>query len=341
MKKLSSTLLLVGLILFGCGEDKSTGPAEPAPARSAYVVNGLAQTLSIFDMEGKTMANDVVQVGKYPNWIVIRGDRAYVVNSGDNSVQVIDLADNATLGLIDTGDGTNPMQIAFLSDNKAYATNYLTDEVVVIDIGAMAVTKRIVVGKAPNTVVVSEGKVYVGNTASAFDGTTVTYGQGTVSVIDGASDEVIETINVGTNPQFAAVDAGGDVHIVCTGDYGAVEGEVYIVDGASDEVVATVAIGGAPGQIAIVSTGIAYLASWSGLLAYSTSDYSVVHASSNPLSEYAGSSGVAADSEGKVYVCVPDWTGGGADKLLVMDSASETLIGSYTPGGGAQLVALR
>jgi len=331
--------LLVGLILFGCGEDKATGPVEPAPARSAYVVNGLAQTLSIFDMEGKTMANDVVQVGKYPNWIVIREDRAYVVNSGDNSVQVIDLADNTTLGLIDTGDGTNPMQIAFLSDNKAYATNNLTDEVVAIDIEPMAVTKRIAVGEAPNAVVVSEGKVYVGNTA--FDGATFTYGQGTVSVIDGASDEVIETINVGTNPQFAAVDADGDVHVVCTGDYGAVEGEVHVVDGASDEVVATVGIGGTPGQIAIIPTGIAYLASQLGLLGYSTSDYSVVHASSNPLSEYAGSSGVAADSEGKVYVCVPDWTGGGADKLLVMDSASETLIGTYTPGGGAQLVALR
>ena len=95
------------------------------PSKAVYIINGLAETLSVFDIEQQTITNGVLTVGKWPNWIAVRGDRAYVVNSGDHTVQVIALDAMSSVGTIDVGEGANPMQIAFLSDQKAYVTNNL------------------------------------------------------------------------------------------------------------------------------------------------------------------------------------------------------------------------
>ena len=331
-------IAVMAMVFVGCSEDSPTGPGlDTVPSKAVYIINGLAETLSVFDIEQETMTNDVLTVGKWPNAIAVRGDRAYAVNSGDHTVQVIDLDAMESVGTIDLGAGANPMQIAFLSDQKAYVTNNLTNTVAVVDLGAMTVTKTIAVGMTPTSVVVSEGKVYVGNTAFQWP----SYGEGTVSVISTETDEVVGTIPVGINPQFAGVDASGRVHVVCTGDYAEVEGAVYVIDPSSDTVSAMVSVGGAPGAIAITPDGRAYLTSASGLLAYETSDGSVVHSGSEPMTAYAGASGITVGSTGRLYVCVPDWTSQGLDKLMVVDGISEELLGTYTPGGGAQCAAVR
>jgi len=66
----------------------------------------------------------------------------------------------------------------------------------------------------------------------------------------------------------------------------------------------------------------------------------MIHTAAAPLSDFAGGSGLAFDRDGNAYICVPDWAGGEGDKLLVMD-ASENLVGTYSVGGGASIIALR
>ena len=121
MRKFAShfiiTLLSFSIIfaIVSCGEDEEEAEI-PQVSRAAYIVNGAAETLSVFDIETSEMKNDVLTLGKIPNDIKIQGDKAYVVNYGDNNVQIIDLESLTDIGIIDVGDGAGPEKIAFADD---------------------------------------------------------------------------------------------------------------------------------------------------------------------------------------------------------------------------------
>ncbi|HID94870.1 MAG TPA: YncE family protein [Candidatus Latescibacteria bacterium] len=332
--------LLAAILIAGCGKKEPVGPQTVSvPERAALIVNGLAETISILDIEQGVITNDVVTVGKWPNAIVIRDGRVYVVNSGDNNIQIFDLSNMLNVRFVDIGSNTNPMQMAFLNDRFAYVTTSVISGVSKVDLDLMKVVKVIPLGQSLTGVVAFGGKVYV--TDTAFDPTTYAYGQGKVYVIDPAADDVVAEIEVGTNPQFVVVDGDGELNVVCTGDYVATEGQVYVIEPQTDEVVEVIEIGGAPTGITIATDGKAYLASSQGLLSYDTVSNVVLHSGADPLSAFAEAFGVAADPEGYIYVCVPDWTGAGGDRLLVMDPVTEEIVGTYTAGSGAQLVAIR
>jgi hypothetical protein len=116
-------------------------------------------------------------------------------------------------------------------------------------------------------------------------------------------------------------------------------GKLCVIDANKDEVVKTVELGTTPSAIAIAPNGVAYITSGVGLLAYDTNAGTLLYDVTGALQDFAGGSGLAFDSEGNGYVCVPDWTGEGKDKLLVMD-VNEKLAGTYVPGGGASAVAV-
>jgi len=337
MNRILALLVMCICILTGCGEKEETPEVSVPVARAAYIINGNAQTISVFDIEKSEVRNDVLPVGKYPADIKIRGDRAYVVNSGDNSIQIIDLASLKQVGMINTGDGTSPERIGFVTDRKAYVSCLTTNSAKVIDMISQQAAKNIPVGVWPQGVAVSKQKVYVCNTA--YDLASKSYGKGTVSVIDSSTDTVIKTINVETNPTEAAI-SNGMVVILCTGNYGDIVGKLVIIDPATDSVAKTIDLGATPSGVAISPKGIAYVTSFGGLLSADTGSGSMIHTAAAPLSDFAGGAGLAIDKDGNGYICVPDWTPAGKDKLLVMD-ASEKLVGTHKLSGGASIIALR
>ena len=324
---LSGLLLIFSLM--GCGEDDEG--EIPEVSRAAYILNGAAETLSVFNLETSEMENDVLPVGKWPNDIQIVDNKAYVVNTGDNNVQIIDLATLTDTGIIDVGEGSGPEKIGFVG-GKAYVSCNYTGTANVVDLASGSVTKSIEVGVGPWGVAVVGQKVYVSNTA--YDGATFSYGDGTVSVIDSATDEVIKTINVETNPT-EIVAFGGSILVQCTGNYAEITGKLSVIDTASDTVTQTIDLGTAPSGIAISPNGKAYITSFGGLIPVDLSSGTI----EGPLADFGGGAGLAFDKAGNGYICVPDWAGAGGDKLLIMDS-SEGLAGSYGPGGGASIIAI-
>jgi len=331
---------LLGLMLIfsfiGCDEDGDNGE-DLTVSKAVYILNGAAETLSVLDVETWEITNDVMTVGSIPADLKIRGGRAYVVNYGDNSVQVIDLETLTNVNVINVGDGTGPEKIGIVGDNKAYVSCNSVSLVNVMDLASGQVTESIEVGVTPWGVAAVGQRVYVCNSSAVFDvaAGAMSYGDGTVSVIDSATDTVIKTINVGLNPTEIAV-SGGKVLVQCTGNYFDVMGKLCVIDTASDTVVQTIDLGATPSGIAVSPDGMAYVTSVGGLIPVDLDSGSALA----PLATFAGGSGLAFDSDGNGYMCIPDWMGGGGDKLLVMD-ASENLVGTYIPGGAAQFVAVR
>lgn len=324
--------LLLVFAMIGCGEDEEENNTQEV-AKAAYIVNGSSQTISVFDIEKLEMKNDVLPVGKWPADIKIKGDKAYVVNTGDNNVQVIDLQTLTNAGLINIGDGTSPEKIGFADDAKAYVSCNWTESVKVIDLNSQSVTKEISVGLAPWGIAVANSKVYACNTN--YDGATGSYGKATVSVIDSSTDKVIKEIDVEMNA--TEVEVSGDKVIVqCTGNYADATGKICVIDTGSDSVIKTIDLKTTPSGMAVSSNGKVYVTSFGGVVAVDINAGSL----GSIMPEFAGGSGLAFDKDGNGYICVPDWMGGGSDKLLIMD-ASGKLSGTYSAGGGASIIALR
>ena len=103
-----------------------------------------------------TSAQGMVPVGAFPTGVAVspEGARVYVVNSGDDSVSVID-TDTATAA-ITIAVGRAPYGIALSPDGRtAYVANAGGNSVSVIDTHAFAVASTIAVGENPYGVAVA------------------------------------------------------------------------------------------------------------------------------------------------------------------------------------------
>jgi YVTN family beta-propeller protein len=328
IKLAAVALAIAGAILLsfvGCEKDSNTVTAPPVAATSSvmYVLNSLGASISVIDLTKDTVYNNVATVGMWPNQILYNDAKLYVVNSGSNNVQVFDASTYALKGAISLGANNNPMLIAILSSDKAYVTCSQSNCVKVVNPTSFAVLKTIPVGVGATGVAITNGKVYVTN--SAFDGATYAYGPGTVSVISTTADTVIKTITVSKNPQACAVAPDGKVHVICTGDYGAEVGKLVIIDPSTDAVTTTVTVGGSPSSIAVASTGTGYLGTFGkGIVRYNATTYAV---QDSALSGKDGSA-IAFDLSGNVYVAAF-----GVDKVEKLD-ASNVLKKEYAVGDG-------
>jgi len=305
--------------------------AEP----TAYVINTSGETLSKINLTTGAVTNDILPLGSdlfsFPNQIIVRDSMAYVVASGTNEIQLINLNTETTVGFISTGDGTNPYWMAFLDEQYAYVTTLLTGRLLKLDMQAMTVVDSIdLQGKSPEGVAVHDGKLYVALTG--FDFNTFLYDPGMVAVVDPAGDSLVGHVPVGTNPQFLDVDQNGEIHVVCTGDYASAFGRSYIIDGVDDTVIDSVVLGGNPGMIAIGPDDVAAVAAGgfatSGYVyTYSTSDNTPYHTESNPLPVDSGCTGVAVFQDSTWF------TATFADVVRQIDSAGVSQ-GTFSLGDG-------
>ncbi|MBM3212102.1 hypothetical protein FJZ33_07780, partial [Candidatus Poribacteria bacterium] len=146
--------IIIAFVILGCGEDEASNNT-PEVSRAAYIINGSAQTISVFALDTNEIRNDVFTTGKYPNDIKFLEDKAYIVNTGDNNVQIVDLKTLTTVGNINIGDGTSPEKIGILDAGKAYVSCNWTKSTKAVDLTGQKVIKEIPVGVAPWGVAVS------------------------------------------------------------------------------------------------------------------------------------------------------------------------------------------
>ncbi|MFI1265682.1 IPT/TIG domain-containing protein, partial [Streptomyces kronopolitis] len=164
------------------------------------------------------------------DYVVLAELFAYVANSGDGSVSVINTATNAVIDTIAVGQGVSDVAV-YPGGNRAYAINGIAS-VSVIDTVTNTVIDTIAVGLGPAGVAVlpDGSRVYVSSA-----------NHGSVSVIDTVTNTVIDTIAVGASLLGIAVSPdGGRVYAV-----NPVDRSVAVIDTSSNAVIGTVYVGGA------------------------------------------------------------------------------------------------
>lgn len=238
-----------------------------------------------FDTETNELLKSV-EVGNHPAHIVFTedGKLALVTNNEDNNVSVIDMNNYSVIQTINTGKGPHGFRIS-ADSQKAYIANMGEDTVSVLDIKTMTEDKKITVGSTPVTTgITTDGrtlvatlnaenmlaivdleteevqKVEVGNgPAQVYIDANNQYAyvanQGTenapsntVSVVDLATKEVLETIETGKG-SHGVVTSSDAKRLYVTNMY---ENTVSVIDTAQMKVIDTIEVGEIPNGISIM-----------------------------------------------------------------------------------------
>lgn len=215
----------------------------------AYVT--LLDTGKISILNGKTteiIDSILLPAGTHPDDIAFNKNNGllYLIDRGayPNILRVFDIQSKQVVANISVGINSNDVAINS-NISKVYVTsddgNSMTKDVVhVIDASSNTVDTTVPVGMHPLGIAVNSftNKMYVTNFESD-----------TVSVIDGATNTVIDTIAVGNGsyPSAVAVDMNKNVIYVTN----VRKDTVSVIDGATNTIIDTIPVGNAPRDIVV------------------------------------------------------------------------------------------
>lgn len=273
-----------GTRLLAVGEPTSEthGHAASAAAHGKSESKGLLLVFDAGKLESGPAAS--ITVGAHPAHVVVdrAGVRAFVTNSGDNSVAVIDLKRKNIVRTVRVGRYPHGLRIS-PDGHDVYVANVEDGSVSVIDTTTLAEVARIPVGRAPVQVGFTPdgAQVYVSlrdeNSVAVIDTTkrvktaTIAVGRGpvqvhatpdgrfvfvanqgteaepadTVSVVEVASGRVVDTIRTGKGAHGVAVSDDGALVFVTN----IVDGTVAVIDAASRSMIETFHVGRGPNGV--------------------------------------------------------------------------------------------
>ncbi|MGB9590220.1 MAG: YncE family protein [candidate division WOR-3 bacterium] len=241
--------------------------SEGISAYSIYILEDMAEAIAVYLPLSDSLVGPV-PAGATPNLLFSGGGRLYLINSGFSgspSVMVYEpTVPPSLVSSIPMPPGSNPYAGTFL-DGRLYVSGFASDMLYILD--GNAIVDSIRVGKAPEGVLAFGGRIYV--VCSGYDLATYSFGPGSLYRYDPGSGQM-DSVPLGTNPQFCATDNLGRLHVLVTGDYpdygGSSWGSVVVVDpwnlAAVDSVILT---GHSPGAIAILGDW-GYAVGWDGVL---------------------------------------------------------------------------
>jgi YVTN family beta-propeller protein len=288
-----------------------------------------------------------IPVGNWPVRVGVNPltNRIYVANDTGDSVSVIDGPTNTVVTTIPVGDWprgvavnmtTNRIYVANQHDNNVSVIDGATDTEIDTDGNPGNGITRIPVGSGPVGVDVNPttNRIYVAN---------FSWGSGSVSVIDGATNTEIDTdgnpengttrIPVGDRPQYVAMNS--TTNRIYVANWGS--SDVSVIDGATNTVVATIPVGSGPLGVDVnPSRNRVYVAN------YDSDNVSVIDGASNTeidtdgnpgngitrISVGSGPQGVAANPvTSRVYVANTE-----SDGVSVIDGANDTVVATVPVG---------
>lgn len=194
------------------------------------VMSGNGKTVRVVDLQTNSIVGSPITVGTAPAGLGVTPNGAYVYvinyidgNPGTGTISIIRTSDNTVVGTIPGFSG--PFSIAITPDGSfAYVTNFGSNNfepygttVSVVDLSSNTIVKTISLGIQPSGLAITpDGRyAYASNYNTLYESPTgfqnLTPGQGTVNIIDIASNTVIPPIiAVDQSPANIAISPNGE-----------------------------------------------------------------------------------------------------------------------------------
>ncbi len=274
MKRILLSLLpflLLILLTGGCTENP-VGPAAPAVQanKGVYVLNeGLYSqnnsSITYFDLATKTATQNVFEaangrsLGDTGNELVVSGKTGFITVNVSNKVEIIDMNTFRSKGSIDLGAFSGPRRVWAKDSVTAYVTGF-SGKVYRINASTLSVEKEIAVGNYPEGIIEHNGKLLVANSGLG--------GGNSVTVIDLATETVVKTITVGTNPINMVKDRNNFIYAICTGRYDSsdIGGAFYKIDPNAFTVTDSIIITQNPQDVVVTQENMAYFVNNLGIM---------------------------------------------------------------------------
>lgn len=216
MKYLLTAFFL--LFLASCIEKPITPDDYSSFGRGAYIVNegnfnSGNGSVSFFSYDSAKVLNDLFfkknsrPLGDVPNSMTIQSETAYIVVNNSGKIEIADARSMASTGII-TGLNS-PRNIAMASNAKAYVTSLWSDSVTIINLADNSVSGWIDIGRTSESILV----------AGAFTYITSWMGDSVVTVINNTTDEIVDRIVAGPEPESLVLDNNFDLWVLCTGGW--------------------------------------------------------------------------------------------------------------------------
>jgi hypothetical protein len=307
--------------LLGCAE---TAAPPPAPEEMVVVLNTAGATLSLVPVTAPTQistiplgASDVEPVS-----VAIRGGTAVVPLRARSALAVVDLRQQQLVNTIRLQPGSAVAGAAMVDDSVAYVSNPNLNSITRVDL-ATGDTASLAVGSTPQQVTFTRGRLLVLN--ANLDSLGKPAGESWISVIDpaggdrGAVIDSIPLIGPG-NAEFSAVASDGLVYVVQVGDPSTDEGRLSVVDPVRRQELASFGgFGFGPGDLTADGGDRLLISSRTeGVMEFDTAERAIVRGEGNGV-PVPGNTGVAVDSQGRIYALESGCSDNGVLHLLRPD----------------------
>ncbi len=300
-------------------------------------------SISFINPSNNTLINNVFTLvnnrplGDVTQSMTIYNGIGYIVVNNSQKVEVVNIADFRSTATVTTSNGItlkSPRYFLVIDSTKAYISDWVDNNIKVINLSSLGFTKTITTGGGPEQMAMVNGSVYVAN-----NGGLNTNSDSTVTVIDPTTDQVVTSIKVGYAPTAIKVDANNMLWVMCSNYYDyttngyAGPGHLVKINPSTNTVVATYAVVGNPERLAINKVGNVLYYEGAGVYKFNITDTA---ATQTPLAAAPGVSGfygVGVDpNNGNIYgAYAPTFTSAG--QVYEYNSSGGSLA-NYTVGIG-------
>jgi YVTN family beta-propeller protein len=210
-------------------------------------------SLSFYSYDSSKLYNNVFfnvngrPLGDVPYTMIISGDKAYIVVNNSGKVEVVD---KNTISSVKTISGlTSPRYVLLITNDKAYISSLYSDKITILNLQADTVSGYIDIRRTSETMLLKGDKAYVSCWASGNE----------IMIINTKTDQVIDSIEVGQEPESMVLDKMNRLWVLCSGGYtGQSNPELIAVNTLTDEIEKRVAFPGGdsyPSSLQINKTG--------------------------------------------------------------------------------------
>lgn len=251
------SILAAFLIVAGC----DTVNEDPDPPRGVVVANqgnfgdGNGSVSTYDPVSGAVEAAAIGSLGSIVQSLLLSDTSLYVMANTGSRVDVFDARSyERTAQIPDVvsprymlADGSSGFVTSLFGAEGSFTGGLVT----VLDLDSMTKVDEIGVGDNPEGLALVESRLHVANHG---------FGEGsTVSVVDVAAREVVETIDVECDgPRFLVADAEEEVFVFCTGrtiyddefnPIGETDGAIRVLDGRTGAILARIDVDGRIGTV--------------------------------------------------------------------------------------------
>lgn len=332
--------------LWACAE---TAAPPPAPEEMVVVLNTTGATLSLIPVSAPAQISTIPlgAADVQPVSVAARGGMAVVPLQGRDAIALVDLRAGQLVNTLALQPGAGVAGAALVDDSVAYVSNSGLNSITRVDL-ATGDTASLAVGNTPQQVVFTRGRLLVLN--ANLDSLGKPAGESWISVVDpnagdrGALIDSIPLIGPG-NAQFSAVASDGLLYVIQGGDPSVDEARLSVVDPVRRQELASFGgFGFGPGDLTADGGDRLLISSRTeGLMEFDTAERVVVRGEGNGI-PVPGNTGVAVDSQGRIYALEAGCSESGSVHILRPDfseirsvavgqCASQILLARVPPAG--------